>query len=299
MAFGRWKRMSHRTGGEVRYGAPPIPAGAGRVDCQVLDPVGLPMAADVALIDVEGQQIVHGSSDPYGLFLATVPPGAYQLSVTADGYQPHRRNVQVTAQACASAGEIRLDTAPQPPLPAPGRWDIDPTHSAVRFIARHIGLAEIHGRFNDFYGSVWISDRVPDSQLEVYIGAASIDTGVTMRDDHLRSADFLDVDTYPYLQFTGGRFTHRGGSHWAVPGVLHLHGVDRTVRLDVTYLGLGTGMDGETRAACKVTTELHREDFTLNWQRMLARGIAVVGATIRVEIDIQVIKADRDADPGS
>lgn len=291
MRFGRWSRKARRTDGTARHGAPPIPFGAGRVDCQVLDPVGLPMAAAVAVVDGAGQQVTHGNSDPFGLFLATVPPGAYQLSVTADGFQPHRRHVEVVEQAWASAGAIQLDAARQPPLPAPGRWDIDPAHTTIRFIARHIGLAEIHGRFNDFYGSVWIDERITESQLEVFIDAASIDTGVQMRDDHLRSADFLDVANHPYLQFTGDRFIHRGGSHWIVSGVLHLHGVTRTLRLDTTYLGLGTGMEGESRAACTVTTELHREDFTLNWRKMLARGIAVVGATIRIELDIQLIQS--------
>ncbi|MCX4597510.1 YceI family protein [Streptomyces sp. NBC_01549] len=64
----------------------------------------------------------------------------------------------------------------------------------------------------------------------------------------------------------------------------------RTVKLDTTYLGLGTGMEGEPRAACKAVTELHREDFTLTWQKMLAHGIAAIGTTIRIELDIQVVR---------
>ncbi|MCX4597511.1 YceI family protein [Streptomyces sp. NBC_01549] len=91
--------------------------------------------------------------------------------------------------------------APLPLAPEPGRWDTDPDHTAIWFIARHIGLAEIHGRFNRFSGSLWIAERIRDSQIEVHIEADSIDTGVPRRDDHLRSSDFLDVAVYPYLNF--------------------------------------------------------------------------------------------------
>jgi polyisoprenoid-binding protein YceI len=276
----------------------PIPLGAGRVACEVLDPVGLPMQrAEVALIGADGRPVARGTSDPFGQYQATVPPGDYQLAVTADGFQPHRSPVRIGELDCADAGPIRLDVAPQPRLPGPGRWDIDPAHTAIRFIARHIGLGDVHGRFNAFQGAVWFAEDFADSRLEVVIEAASIDTGVQMRDDHLRSPDFLDIGDYPTLRFSGERFVHRGGSRWSVSGVLSLRGVNRTVRLDAVYLGLGTGVDGETRAACRATTELHREDFTLNWRKMLAAGIAVVGPTIRVELDIQAIQTGTQANP--
>ncbi|GHF21599.1 hypothetical protein GCM10014715_89570 [Streptomyces spiralis] len=286
-----WRRTRSTGSGRIAPGGLPLPEGAGRVECQVMDPVGVPMQAAVTVLDRTGQAVTEGSTDAYGLFTAAVPPGDYQLSVLCEGFRPHRAPVQVFPDTTASVGVVQLATAPLPPVPGPGRWEIDPDHSAVRFVARHIGLAEIHGRFNRFSGSLWIAERMRDSQVEVYIEADSIDTGVRMRDDHLRSADFLDAAVHPYLRFSGGDFVHRGGSRWSVTGVLELHGVARTVKLDTQYLGLGTGMAGETRAACKAVTELHREDFTLTWQKMLAHGIAAIGATIRVELDIQVVQA--------
>ncbi|GAB2752293.1 hypothetical protein GCM10027072_57320 [Streptomyces bullii] len=69
-----------------------------------------------------------------------------------------------------------------------------------------------------------------------------------------------------------------------------MHGVTRTVTLGTEYLGLGNGMEGEVRAACRATTELHRDDFTVSWQTMLARGIAVVGPSITVDLDVQVVR---------
>ncbi|WP_326791267.1 YceI family protein [Streptomyces sp. NBC_00841] len=285
-----WRRTSDISSGTTAPEGLPLPEGAGRAECQVVDPVGLPMQATVTVLDRAGQPVTEGGTDAYGLFTAAIPPGDYQLSVVCEGFQPHRVPVQVFPGARASAGVIGLVAAPLPPAPAPGRWDIDPHHSAVRFIARHIGLAEIHGRFNRFSGSLWIAERMRDSQIEVYIESDSIDTGVRMRDNHLRSSDFLDVAAYPYLRFSGGDFVHRGSSRWSVTGVLELHGVSRTVKLDTTYLGLGTGMEGEPRAACRAVTELHREDFTLTWQKMLAHGIAAIGATIRIELDIQAVQ---------
>jgi polyisoprenoid-binding protein YceI len=136
-----------------------------------------------------------------------------------------------------------------------------------------------------------VAEQVEDSQLDVVIEAGSIDTGLAMRDSHLRSADFLDAAHYPYLRFTSDRFKYHGGTQWTISGVLNLHGVARTIRLDTDYLGIGTGMEGEARAACKASTELHREDFTLNWQKMLTRGIAAIGSTIRIELDVQAVQA--------
>ncbi|MET9735457.1 YceI family protein [Streptomyces sp. NPDC006458] len=269
-------------------GTATLPEGAGRVECQVVDPVGLPMRATVSVLDQAGQLAAEGATDTYGLFTAAVPPGAYDLSVTCEGFHPRRTQVRVDAGVRASAGVIDLVAASQPPTPAPGRWDIDTDHSAIRFMVRHIGLAYIHGRFNRFSGSLWIAERMRDSQIEVHIEADSIDTGARTRDAHLRSPDFLDVAAFPDLLFTGSDFVHRGGSHWTVTGMLELHGVSRTVELDTTYLGLGTGLQGELRAACKAVTELHREDFTLNWQKMLSHGIAAIGTTIQIELDIQV-----------
>ncbi|UNO43259.1 YceI family protein [Streptomyces sp. MST-110588] len=288
MAFALLHRLRDRS----PHSAPaPLPRGAGALDLTVHDPVGLPMAgAEVSVRGPQGPELMRGQTDPNGIFSATLPPGDHQVLVALDGFRPERFQAPVTAGQRTAPRPLALAPAPVPPTPAPGDWRIDPDHSFVRFTARHIGLAEIHGRFNRFEGSLWIAPDMQDSRVEVTIDAASIDSGVKMRDDHLRSAEFLDVERYPYLQFTGERFVHKGGSRWQVQGVLHLHGVSRSVQLDTRYLGIGTGMGGETRTACTATTELHREDFTLDWRKMLARGIAAIGATIRIELDIQAVQ---------
>ena len=267
-----------------------VPASAGVLSCRVLDPVDEPVRqAEFTVSDTVGRKVLAGETDPYGSVLATVPAGEYRLAVTAEGYTPYRGNAVVEEGGHAGLGDVRLQVAPQQALPEPGDWEIDPAHSQIGFTARHIGLARIHGRFNSFAGAVRIAERMEHSAMHVVIDAASIDTGVRMRDDHLRSGDFLDVGAYPTMEFYSERFVHKGGSRWAVTGALTLHGVSRTVTLDTQYLGLGNGLQGETRGACRATTELHREDFTLTWQTLLARGIAAVGSSITIDLDVQIV----------
>ncbi|WP_406287831.1 YceI family protein [Streptomyces sp. NBC_00209] len=290
--FGRWFGNNGATGaarGNALAGLV-VPDSAGVLSCRVLDPVNEPVKqAEFVLTDRAGRKVVGGETDPYGSVMATVPAGEYRMAVTAEGFTPFHGSATVTEGGHASLGDVTLQVAAPPQLPEPGDWEIEPMHSQIGFTARHIGMARIHGRFNTFAGAVRIGDRMEDSAMHVVIDAASIDTNVQMRDDHLRSSDFLDVGRYPTLEFYSERFVHRGGTRWGVSGALTLHGVSRTVTLDTQYLGLGNGMEGESRAACRATTQLHREDFTLTWQTMLARGIAVVGPSISIEMDVQIV----------
>jgi polyisoprenoid-binding protein YceI len=290
--FGRWLKSKKETG--AAQGAPlaglAVPRTAGVLSCRVLDPVNEAVQqAEFVVTDSAGRKVVGGETDPFGNVLAAVPAGDYRLAVTAEGFTPFHGSATVSESGYAGLGDVMLQVAAPPQLPDPGEWEIEPNHSQIGFTARHIGLARIHGRFNTFAGAIRIADRMEDSAMHVIIDASSIDTNVQMRDDHLRSSDFFDVGRYPTMEFYSDRFVHRGGSRWGVSGALTLHGVSRTVMLDTQYLGVGNGVEGETRAACRATTELHREDFTLTWQTMLARGIAAVGSSIVIDMDIQIV----------
>ncbi|MFE1800083.1 MULTISPECIES: YceI family protein [unclassified Streptomyces] len=268
----------------------PLPEGAGVLGCRVLDPVNQPVPdAEFLVTDAAGRRVVGGELDPFGSFLVTVPAGEYRLAVSAEGHAPYRANVTVPANEVAALGDVTLNTAQPPALPAPGDWEIEPTHSSIGFTARHIGMARVRGRFNTFAGIVRVAENVEQSAMHVVIDAGSIDTNVRTRDGHLKSADFLDVDRFPTVEFYSDRFTHRGGSRWGVTGALSLHGVTRTVTLDTEYLGVGNGTEGEVRAACRASAELRRDDFTMSWQSMLARGIAMVGTSITIDLDIQIV----------
>ncbi|MGX2997280.1 YceI family protein [Streptomyces sp. JNUCC 64] len=288
--LGRWLENRRNARRVSPVSAVTVPPAAGVLSGRVLDLVAEPVRnAELTVADAVGRTLVRGGTDPYGQFVATVPTGEYRVAVESEGYAPHRGNVTVVEGGHASLGDVVLQPVPPQTPPAAGDWTVDPAHSSIGFTARHIGLARIHGRFNTFAGALRVGGRMEESALHVVIDAASIDTGVQMRDDHLKSAEFLDVERFPTLEFYSDRFVHRGANRWHVIGALSLHGVTRTVTLDTEYLGLGNGMEGETRAACRATAELRREDFTISWQTMLARGIAAIGPSIEVTLDIQVV----------
>lgn len=297
--FGRWwGNRANKTQKAAPFSGAPMPPNAGVLTCRVVDPVNDPVRhAEFTVKDAAGRKVVGGGVDPYGSFVATLPAGEYRLAVSADGFQPYRANATVADGQHAATGDVRLQVAQPPGLPAPGDWEMEPAHSTISFTARHIGLAKVHGKFNTFAGAIRIAERMEQSAMHVVMDAASIDTNVRMRDDHLRSADFLDVERYPTLEFYSDRFVHRGGNRWGVTGALSLHGVTRTVTLDTEYLGTGNGMSDEPRAACRATTELHRDDFTVSWQTMLARGIAVVGPSVKIALDVQIVPKDREPLP--
>ncbi|GGX55143.1 YceI family protein [Streptomyces fructofermentans] len=267
-----------------------VPAGAGVLGGRVLDPADQPLRhAEFTVADASGRELVGGGLDPFGSFMVTVPAGEYQVEVSADGYAPCLMNATVTEGELAPLGDVTLSVARPPALPGPGDWEIEPGHSSITFTARHIGLARVRGRFNTFAGVIRMAEHAERSAMHVVIDASSVDTNMRRRDEHLRSADFLDVARFPTLEFYSERFTHQGGSRWSVTGDLSLRGVTRTVGLDAEYLGIGNGMDGEVRAACRATAELRRDDFALNWQTVLTRGVGAIGPRIAIDLDVQIV----------
>ncbi|MFE7837242.1 YceI family protein [Streptomyces sp. NPDC057474] len=297
MPLGLLRRRFKSAPGGAAGATFPVPDGAGAVLREVLDPVNQPMgAADVTVTELRSHRVAaRGATDPYGFFMAVLPPGTYSMLIMAEGLEPHRETVEIVADAGVSRERVWLQSARALELPAPGTWLFDPPHTAIRFIAKHVGMAHVHGRFERFRGGLAIAQDMTQSRVDVRIDASSINTGNNIRDTHLRSADFLDVERFPYIDFTSTRFAYRGGSRWTLQGSLTMHGVSRSVSLDTTYLGTVNGGYGEElRCAALAKSELHREDYTLNWRSMLARGIAVVGPTIQLELDVQAMYRTHD-----
>ncbi|MDF3302057.1 YceI family protein [Streptomyces tropicalis] len=293
MALGLLRRRRPRGASGAAPGlSVSLPPGAGAFGCEVVDPTGQPMrGAEVTVTALDSHRVVaRGTTDPYGLFMATLPPGTYSVMTAADGLSPARKQVDIAADVALPLTRVPLLPARQLELPPPGTWLFDPPHTAIRFIAKHVGMAHVHGRFTRFDGGIRVAQNMADSQISVRIDASSISTGNRTRDNHLRSGDFLDVERFPFIDFVSTRFVYRGGSKWTLHGTLTMHGTSRTVGLDTTYLGtVNGGYDQELRCAALAKAELHREDFTLNWRSMLARGIAVVGPTVQLELDVQAM----------
>jgi polyisoprenoid-binding protein YceI len=263
--------------------------------------------AVVTVADMTGAQVLRAEADAEGAVRDATPlqPGAYTVIVTAVGYAPAASSVIVTGGGTsrsseaesgggrAEVGTVTLARQGGTELPPPGPWTIDPVHSSVAAVAQHLGISSVHGRFTEFSGSIEIApDDVTKSRVEALIRAASVDTGNGMRDGHLRSPDFLDVERFPEITYRSTGLTAAGSDRWTVHGELSMHGVVRPVDLDLAYLGTGPDPWGGTRAAFRATTELHREDFAMNYNQVLQAGIAAIGTTLRVELDIQAVQGE-------
>jgi polyisoprenoid-binding protein YceI len=153
-------------------------------------------------------------------------------------------------------------------------------------------MASVRGRFAEFAGQLEVARPLERSTVRATIQAASIDTGNKMRDDHLRSADFLGVDAHPVIEYTGSSITSLGDEKWRVNGELTLNGVTRAVPLELAYLGVGPDSWGGTRAAFRAVTELKRDDFAITYNQVVRAGITMIGTTLRVEIDIEAVRGD-------
>ncbi|QRP45093.1 YceI family protein [Amycolatopsis sp. FDAARGOS 1241] len=281
--LGRKLRTGQR-GGPVTFNAE-----AGLLSVRLGDQNGRPLAgAHVVIQHKRTQRQTSATSDDFGLAVSTLTAGTYTVSVSAGGYLAQTRTVEVASGDHTAIEDLRLEPDGDLRLPDPGEWVLDPDHTGIRFIARHIGLSEVHGRFTRFDGSINVGRRIEDSTVEVVIDAASIDTAAEKRDAHLRSPDFLDVERFPAIRFHGTRFRRAPGDRWAIDGTLNLHGASRGVQLDAGYLGLRT-WNGD-RLGAVATTQLHREDFTINWQQTLAKGLVMVGSTIEIKLDIQAVR---------
>ncbi|MEV4255036.1 YceI family protein, partial [Spirillospora sp. NPDC049652] len=193
----------------------------------------------------------------------------------------------VTAPGRADLGTVVLARAGGVELPPPGPWTIDPAHSSVAAIAQHLGLSSVRGRFASFEGRIDIAEPVERSRVVARIDAASIDTGTKVRDDHLRSADFLNAAEHPVIEYRGEGLTQQGPDRWTVHGQLTLNGHTRPVDLDLTYLGTGPDPWGGVRAAFRATTRLRRHDFGIRFNQILEAGIAAVGDSLKIELEVQ------------
>ena len=249
--------------------------------------------AVVTVTDMSGHQVVRAEADgDGGIATAPLPPGPYTVVVTALGYAPIASTAIVTASGTAELGVLVLARQGGAELPPPGVWTIDPAHSKVAATAQHLGLSSVQGRFSEFRGRIEVGATPEESAVVAEIDATSIDTGNRTRDDHLRSADFLDVGPHPLITYRSTGLSTAGPERWTLHGVLTLSGVTREVDLDLTYLGTSPDPWGGLRAAFRAVTELSREDYAMTYNQVVRAGISLIGATLKVELDIQAVQGE-------
>ena len=176
-------------------------------------------------------------------------------------------------------------------LPTPGTYVVDAVHSQVGFMVRHLVAAKVRGVFTEFEGTIEIGDSPETSKVTASIQAASITTNNEMRDGHLKSADFLDLENHPTLDFVSTSVTPKGGSSYALVGDLTIRGVTKQVTWDLEYHGTGPSMvEGVTIAGFEATTEIDRRDFNVNFQGTLENGSVVVSNKVVLSLEIEAGK---------
>ncbi len=193
----------------------------------------------------------------------------------------------MSAQAMKDAGGVEL--------PPAGTWEIDPVHTDVAFVARHLMVTKVRGHFGQFSGALRIGEVTETSSVEVVIKAASIDTQAEDRDNHLRSPDFLDVEKFPELTFRSRSLALRGGNRFSLTGDLTIRDVTREVTLDVEYHGLVSDSRLGDRAGFSARTEIDREDFGMTWNMALEAGGWLVGKRVQIELEVEAVR-EQDAD---
>jgi polyisoprenoid-binding protein YceI len=177
-------------------------------------------------------------------------------------------------------------------LPPVGTWTFDEAHTSLEFVARHM-LSKVRGRFTEFGGRVILAERPEDSSVEIEIAASSIRTDQDFRDNHLRSGDFLDAESYPTLTFTSTEVRPTGDNRFDLVGDLTIKDVTNEVVLEAEYGGFGPTADGTGMVAFfSARTEVDREAWGMTWNVAVETGGLLVGKKVQLEIDAEIVLAE-------
>jgi polyisoprenoid-binding protein YceI len=173
-----------------------------------------------------------------------------------------------------------------------GTWDFDPPHTYVGFVVRHLVVTKVRGKFENVEGHLVTAENPLESSVEVSVDLNSVNTSNEMRDNHLRSADFFEIETYPRMTFrsTGVR---QNGDDFILDGDLTIKDTTRPVSLHFEYAGVTPDPWGGTRIGFSAKGEINRRDFNVNFEG-LQNGLAVVADKIELVIDVEA-KLRQDA----
>jgi polyisoprenoid-binding protein YceI len=168
-------------------------------------------------------------------------------------------------------------------------WIFEPGHTEAEFRARHMMVTWVRGLFKDIHGQLELAwDRCLDATFEGEIDATGIWTGESARDEHLRGADFFDVEQHPEITFRSTRVADHRGDQFRLEGELTVRGVTRPVVLDAVLEGVATSPWGTQAVGFSASTEIDREAFGLTWNQSLETGGVLVGKTVKVEIEAEI-----------
>ncbi len=190
-------------------------------------------------------------------------------------------------------------TATAQTAPAAGAqtaWKLDPTHTTVEFSAKHLMISTVKGRITDIEGTIYTNEEEPTrSSVEATLKTASIDTRTDQRDQHLRSADFLNVEKYPEIKFQSTR-VEGSKQEFKLTGDLTIRDVTRPITLSVTFEGQAKDPWGGERVGFSASGKIDRRDYGLTWNQLLETGGVAVGHEIKIGVEVEAIRVNSSAD---
>lgn len=166
------------------------------------------------------------------------------------------------------------------------KFDLDKSHTSINFIAPHLMISKVPGRFDHFDGSFEFDEKTGKLEsLHVVIKTDSINTNEEKRDKHLRSPDFFDVAKFPEMTYQSSKVDYKDGKPSKVQGQLTIRGISKPVDLDITYNGAITDPMGARVVSFEAKGQVNRKDFGLKWNKALDAGGWVVGDDIKIQIE--------------
>jgi len=174
-------------------------------------------------------------------------------------------------------------------IPA-GTWTADSAHTTIGFSVKHLGISNVHGTFDEFEGTLTLdSDDLSAAKVVGVVKAASVNTGEQQRDDHLRSADFFDVEQYPELRFESTSI-EADDEELTITGNLTIHGVTNPITLRGEITGTENDPWGNERVGLEITGSLSRGDYGMKFNQALGSGNVLVGDKVKLVLDISAVR---------
>lgn len=167
-----------------------------------------------------------------------------------------------------------------------GTWTIDAVHSYIGFVIKHMMVSKVRGHFGTFSGQIVTAENPLDSSVSVTIDATSIDTDNQMRDDHIRSGDFFEVENHPNITFTSTAVRYEDGDFF-IDGDLTIRGITKTVTLAVEPPEFGPNPMGGTKAGFSATTEINRSDFGVSYNGPIPGGGVALGEKVQLVLEVE------------
>jgi polyisoprenoid-binding protein YceI len=174
-------------------------------------------------------------------------------------------------------------------LPPAGKYELDPGHSTIEFVARHM-ISKVRGRFTEFHGTVEVGDSPETSSAEVEVVTGSVTTHLDQRDTHLKSGDFFELEKYPTFSFRSTAVRVTGDDTFEIDGDLTIKDVTNPVTFKGEYLGWGPDMNGDPMFAASAKTTVDREDWDMTWNMAVETGGFLVSKKVDVEIEVEAHK---------